>query len=122
MLEILAGGSPGKLVVRREHRTQRVEHVFPRLLARSALAECPGNLQHAGDDPAVRIGSVKGDRKVDGGRHRHTVAPAPTRGQTSVPLGRLIARQVVLRRSDALQMSCKRLIAEDLARGFVEHL
>jgi hypothetical protein len=74
MLEVLVRELPGELVVRREHRLQRIEHVLPCLCSSAALTEGPGNLQYTRDNPAILIGLVEGDREVDRWRHTTRVA------------------------------------------------
>jgi hypothetical protein len=51
MLAVCVRHLTGKLLVQREHCTQRVERVLARLLSRAALAHRTWNLKHAGDNP-----------------------------------------------------------------------
>lgn len=74
MLQVAARASSRELVIRCEHRAQRVQHVLPRLLSRAALAEGSGNLQHPRDNPALLIGLVEGNREVDRRQHSHRIA------------------------------------------------
>jgi len=74
MLQVLAWVSPGELIVRREHRAQRIEHVLPRLHSRTTLAEGSRNLQHTRNNPTLLVGLVEGDREVNRGRHGQSVA------------------------------------------------
>jgi len=69
MLQILTGASPAKLIVRRKHRAQCVEHVLTCLLACAALAEGSWDLQHTRHYPATLVRLIKRNREVDGGRH-----------------------------------------------------
>ena len=59
MLDAGRGLLSRQLLVGSQHRAQRVEDVLPRLLARAALAEGTGHLQHTGDDPALLVGSLQ---------------------------------------------------------------